>query len=242
MQKRKGALIFLVISLVFAAGAGLVVLNLNNRFNEAVTLPVAAVDIPPYTVITADLYKMQDVPEASVPKDAVLNMKEIEGKYTRETIYAGEPIREARLARISGSAAVLTAKLTSLGNPDLRAFALPYTPDSAAGGKVVPGDRVDIVASVRMDSQSGTVGFGKVIGANVLVLDVSQPSQGKGSLILALMPSQIEDIAFALSSGTISFALNPYNTNVQAAMTTGVTGQDWLARHGYGSASPAPGK
>jgi Flp pilus assembly protein CpaB len=109
------------------------------------------------------------------------------------------------------------------------------------GGKIVPGDRVDIIASVKMDSQLGTVGFGKVVGANVLVLDVSQPSQGsRGSLTVALIPAQIEDIAFALSSGTISFALNPYNTNVQAAVTTGVTGQDWLLRHGYLTA-PATG-
>ena len=232
----------MVLALVLSVAAGIGFVVFTDKFNESVRIPVAVKDIPPYTKITADMYKMEDMPKAAVPADAARTGKEIDGKYTRETVYAGEPVRQARLGQVAGQGAVLAAKVTALGDPNLRAYALPYTPESAVGGKILPGDRIDIIASVKMESAQGAVGFGKVIGANVLVLDVSLPSQGsRGCLTVALTPAQIEDIAFALSSGTISFALNGYNTNVQAAATLGVTGQDWLVRHGYGTA-PAPGK
>jgi len=234
----KGALIFLVLSVFFAVLAGIVFVNYTSEFNESVSVPVAAVDIGPYQKITATMIKTVEIPRISLPKDALTKVDDIVGRWTNATILAGETIRSARLASVSGQDSVLAAKLTSLGKPDLRAFALPWEPETAVGGEIVPGDRVDIIASVRMESQKGTIGFGKIVGRNVLVLDVVKPSQGKPSLIVALTPQEIEDIAFALTSGTVRFALNPYDTDEQAAVTIGVTGEDWLVRHGFGTANP----
>ncbi|MGB9880286.1 MAG: RcpC/CpaB family pilus assembly protein, partial [Anaerolineae bacterium] len=115
-----------------------------------------------------------------------------------------------------------------------RAFALPYDALTGVGGEVQDGDRVDIVASVKIESTGGQVGVGKIIGRNVLVLKASRGQEGdKGTVILALTPSQIEDIAFALTSGQIRLALNPYVTDEQAANTEGVTGRLWLEKFGF---------
>ncbi len=233
MTKGKGAVIFLVLSVFFAVLAGVVFMNYSSSFNESVTVPVAAVTIEPYQKITSDMIKTAEVPKISLPKDAITKTADILGKYTKESILAGEAVREARLARAQGQNSILAAKLTALGKTDVRAFALPCDAESGVGGELMSGDRVDIIASVRMEAQGGTVGFGKIIGRNILILDVVKPAQGKPSLIVALTPQEIEDIAFALTSGTIRFALNPYDTDEQAANTRGVTGQDWLNRHGF---------
>jgi pilus assembly protein CpaB len=230
----RGSVLFLVLTVFFAVLAGIVFVNYTTDFNESVTVPLAAIDIAPYQQITSTMIKTAEIPRLSLPKDALTKVDDILGRYTNATILAGETIRNARLASVSGQDSVLAAKLTALGKPDLRAFALPWESDTAVGGELVPGDRVDIIASVRMESQKGTVGFGKIVGRNVLVLDLVKPTQGKASLIVALTPKEIEDIAFALTSGTIRFALNPYDTDEQAAVTIGVTGEDWLIRHGFG--------
>jgi len=235
----RGTYIFLALSVVFAALAGVAFIRYTSSFSETVTVPVAAVDIAPYQRITSSMIKTAEIPKVSLPSDALTKPEDIVGKYSNTTILTGETIRTARLASVSGMNSVLSAKLTALGEPALRAFALPWDAENAVGGKIVAGDRVDIIASVRMESQQGTVGFGKIVGRNVLVLDVVQPSTGKASLIVALTPAEIEDIAFALSSGTIRFALNPYDTDLEAANTHGVTGQDWLDRHGYGKTKPS---
>lgn len=233
-MKQRSGITFLLLGVLSAAAAAILAVRIVQGFNETTPVVVAARDLAPFQVITKDDIKVQEIPTVSVPDDAVKRPEDVVGKYTRDAIYAGETIRQKRLAEARGDRGLLSAQITELQDPTIRAFALPYEPVTAVGGEVKPGDRVDIIASVKIDAGGGmTVGVGKIVAANVPVLKVTQGSDGKGAIIVALKPEQIEDIAFALTSGQLRFALNPYTTDVTAAQTKGVTGQGWLQKYGF---------
>ncbi len=219
--------------------AGLVAAWLAVRtvrsFSETEEVVIAIRDLLPYTQVAADGIKVVEMPSISVPPDAIRDPKELAGRYLRDTILAGEIARKARVADTQGDR-LLGAQLTMLKDPSLRAFALAFDPASAVGGKIRPGDKVDIIASVKIEAGQGlSVGVGKIVAQAVNVLQVNQiDGGGNGStLVLALKPEQIEDIAFALTSGYLRFALNPYNSDPTAAQTQGVTGRAWLAKYGF---------
>lgn len=234
MRKRNSGALFLVLAVALALAAAFSAVKVVRSFNETAEVVVAARDIAPYTAIVKDDVKVVDYPTAAVPPDAIRDVKEAVGKFLKSEVLVGEPLRTARLAETQADKSLMSARLSELGRPDLRAFALPWDPQAAVGGDIVDGDRVDVAASVKIDSGTGSIGVGKIVARNVLVLKVVKPSgSDKGSLVVALTPSQIEDIAFALTSGQLRYALNPFNTDESAADTPGVTGSSWLTKYGF---------
>lgn len=237
MKKQRSGMFFLLLGVLAAAGAAILAVRIIQGFNETVPVVVAVKDLAPYQQVGRDDIKVADVPAVSVPKDSISKPEQVVGRYTRDTVFTGEIIRVKRLAEPRGDRGLLAAQVTDLKDPALRAFALPFDPASAVGGEIRAGDRVDIIASVRIDAGAGlSVGVGKIVAANVQVLRLTgggSDSGGKGTLIVALKPDQIEDIAFALTSGQLRFALNPYSADVAATQTQGVTGRAWLEKYGF---------
>ena len=71
-------------------------------------------------------------------------IKEITGSIARSPFIAGEPIREQKLVRADGSgfmAAILPA--------GFRAISTEISPETGAGGFILPNDRVDVILSRR---------------------------------------------------------------------------------------------
>lgn len=234
---RRG-LLFLIGATVSGILAAVLAVRTVNSFNETDTVVVAVRDIQPYTAIKPDDVKLAPVPRVMVLpetiRDPVRDLKKAVGRYTKDMILAGDIVRQSRLASVEGDR-ILGARLTQLNDPKLRAFALPFDPASAVGGKIRPGDKVDVIASVKIDAGQGvSMGVGKIVAQAVEVLELTGGDGGSsGTIVLALKPDQIEDIAFALTSGQLRFALNPYNTDVTAAQTQGVTGRQWLEKYGF---------
>lgn len=238
---RRRSDLFLMFAVVFAVTAAFVAVRIVRSFNETRWAVVAVREVPAYAVITADDVKAAEVPAVMVTKDTAGGLKEVLGRYTNSPILPGEIVRAGRLADVRPDRGLLSARLSELGRADLRAFAIPFDSGTGVGGDVRDGDRVDIVVSVKIDTGAGSVGVGKVVAANVSVLSVKRAAEGEGRgvLVLALTPSQIEDIAFALTSGQVRFALNPYRSDESASATPGVTGLGWLEKYGF--AAPVVG-
>ena len=71
-------------------------------------------------------------------------IKEFTGSIARSPFIAGEPIREQKLVRADGSgfmAAILPA--------GFRAISTEISPETGAGGFILPNDRVDVILSKR---------------------------------------------------------------------------------------------
>lgn len=226
-------IVFTAAAVIFGLIAAFSAVYIIKGYTNTAKVVIAVREIPAYKKITADDLKVVEMPKISIPTDAAVDISEITGKYLMWPVIAGDMIRKSKIADFKIDS-ILSAKLTHLKDPKLRAFALPYTKETGVGGEIEPGDRVDIIASVKIDSGSGLTGVGKIIAQDVLVLETQKPQEsGTGILIVALNPEQIEDIAFALTSGNLRFALNGYDTDPDAAKTGGVTGNEWLEKYGF---------
>jgi pilus assembly protein CpaB len=139
---------------------------------------------------------------------------QIAGSIARSPFIAGEPMRETKLVKANGSgfmAAVLPG--------GMRAVSTEISPETGAGGFILPNDRVDVILSKREKSterpNAGDVISSEIILSNIRVLAIDQApreKEGQNAVVgktatLELKPSQAEALARARQTGTISLAL-----------------------------------
>ena len=140
-------------------------------------------------------------------------VKEITGSIARAPFIAGEPIREQKLVRADGSG-FMAAILPS----GFRAISTEISPETGAGGFILPNDRVDVILSKREKNPDGDgpdVSTSEIILTNVRVLAIDQaPKEKEGTnamvgktVTLELKPEQAETLARARQSGTLTLAL-----------------------------------
>jgi len=141
--------------------------------------------------------------------------KELTGAIARTAMMAGEPIREQKLVKADGSG-FMAAILPS----GMRAVSTEIAPETAAGGFILPNDRVDVLLTRRIKNPDprGTmpdVVVTEVVVRNVRVLAIDQaPKEKEGqnavigkTVTLELKPEQNVLLASARQAGTLSLAL-----------------------------------
>jgi pilus assembly protein CpaB len=159
----------------------------------------------PAATASNNFIRRSDRPEATT---------QIAGSIARYPFTAGEPIREVKLVKANGSgfmAAVLPG--------GMRAVSTEISPESGAGGFILPNDRVDVILSRREKNPDRTnstdVVISEIVLSNIRVLAIDQAPRekdGQNSVVgktatLELKPAQAELLARARQSGTISLAL-----------------------------------
>ena len=147
-------------------------------------------------------------------KDRSKGDAEVTGMIARAPFIAGDPIREQKLVKADGSgfmAAILPA--------GMRAVSTEISPETGAGGFILPNDRVDVLLSKRERNpeqpNAGDVISSEIILSNIRVLAIDQaPKEKDGqttvvgkTVTLELKPEQAETLARARQSGTLSLAL-----------------------------------
>ena len=187
---------------------------------QTVDVLVAKSDIGLGQSVTPDNLQWQTWPAATASNSFIRRgerpeaAKEIAGSIARSPFLVGEPIREQKLVKANGSgfmAAILPA--------GMRAVSTEISPETGAGGFILPNDRVDVILSKREKnpdrSGSGDIIHSEIILANVRVLAIDQaPKEKEGqnavvgkTVTLELKPEQTETLARARQSGTLSLSL-----------------------------------
>jgi pilus assembly protein CpaB len=155
LSNRRG-LVFLVIGLVAAVGAGILVyLISNNAAQTAVDVapkptPVAGQqvlmafkDIDANTVVTTSMVATATFPSDLVPGDAYTSTAGLIGQTARIKVFAGQILLQRQFiaanGRIGSSASVVKGKVL---------VAFPSTDIINSTGAVQPGDHVDILLSI----------------------------------------------------------------------------------------------
>ena len=170
-------------------------------------------------------------------KDRPDAITQLAGSIVRTPFIAGEPIREQKLVKANG-AGFMAAILPS----GMRAVSTEISAETGAGGFILPNDRVDVVLSKRERRQSEEGGAApeiissQVILSNVRVLAIDQaPKEKEGqnavlgkTATLELKPDEVQTLAKARMSGTLSLALRSIadsrnNTTVATADSTRIT-------------------
>jgi pilus assembly protein CpaB len=223
----------LVLGVALAAGgaAAFLVSGNDEKKPDAAPAPVvqqlptvdvliARADIGMGTAISAQDFSWQAWPEATTG-DTYITRKskpnapeELVGAITRAPFTAGEPIREGKLIRANGAAGYMAAILPS----GMRAVSTEISPETGAGGFILPNDRVDVILSRRAsnaDSRGGAGPTSETILANVRVLAIDQAVEEKNgqrvvvgkTATVELTPRQAETLAQSRQLGTLSLAL-----------------------------------
>src|SRR5690606_3672035 len=136
------------------------------------------------------------------------------GAITRATFTAGEPIRDAKIIKADGGSGFMAAILPS----GMRAVSTEISPETGAGGFILPNDRVDVILSRRNrdgDARTSGVPASETILTNVRVLAIDQTVEEKNgqrvvvgkTATIELTPRQAEVLAQARQAGTLSLAL-----------------------------------
>ncbi len=138
---------------------------------------------------------------------------QVAGWIARAPFIAGEPIREQKLVRADGSGFMAAILPTGM-----RAISTEISPETGAGGFILPNDRVDVILSKRekgADKNGPDVVNSEVILTNVRVLAIDQaPKEKDGqnavvgkTVTLELKPEQAETLARSRQTGTLALAL-----------------------------------
>ncbi|WP_036290735.1 Flp pilus assembly protein CpaB [Methylosinus sp. PW1] len=155
------------------------------------------------------------VPQGVLRKSEAPNAKEdLQGSYVRNPISNGEPVRRERL--VKGPTAGLMSTLLPAGH---RAVAIDISPNTTAGGFILPNDHVDVMRTYR-DNDRGREGgaadlSSEVILTNVRVMAIGPIVETKNgesvvtgaTATLDLEPRQAELIILAQRTGQLALML-----------------------------------
>ena len=139
------------------------------------------------------------------------------GSVVREPILAGEPIVARKIVR-AGDSGYMAAYL----EPGMRAMSIGVSVEMAAGGFILPGDRVDVLVTVERQETGDAGGQTRyatsTVLQNVKVLAVDQSTRADddqqavvgATATLEVAPSDAEALALARAAGTLSLVLRSY--------------------------------
>lgn len=243
-QKIVGAvLVFLAIAL--GAYAWLLSQRMAAKQKEAEPklhpVVVAATRIPAGSIIKPEMLKQTMFP--AIPEGAYSDVTAVAGKVTASDIAAGEPL--------------LHERLEGLGQPMLqhlkegeRAVAIRVDEVIAVGNRLLPGDRVDLYATFRRNTEEIDNSQARLLLADLTVLtlgskDLAPPAKSGAdgqavgrtpnpeppkTVVLAVKAENVRQLALAADSGRLLLALRPKESSgdadkaVTPAASTGAPG------------------
>jgi len=170
----------LLLALVFAVVAAVLVFLALNQSDEndketaasaTTRVVVAAQDISARTTLDAGMLEVADVPTDSVLKGTFSDVDDLDGQVTRYPLVSGEQVIASKIGVLKDD----EEGLSFVFPQGTRAFSIQVSEESSAGGLILPGDLVDIIAIL----DEGTVGIDKAVTLvqGVEVLAVAQAAQ-----------------------------------------------------------------
>jgi len=187
---------------------------------ETVDVLTAKTDLARGQVIDPSQIAWQAWPTASANENFIKRtarpdaLNQFSGAIVRVPIAAGQPVYDPMVVFAKGSG-FLAAVLPK----GMRAVAIDISPDSDAGGFILPEDHVDILLTHHDKSAERTSGIEKIVTdtilENVRVLAVDQAAEEKSgqkvivgkTATVELTPEQAETLANARQQGALSLSL-----------------------------------
>ncbi|MBF8670066.1 Flp pilus assembly protein CpaB [Pseudomonas putida] len=216
-------LILVAVSLTLGLGAALMANNwLNGRLNAAPddnmkNVVVATVEIPFGQMIEAQQVAIVRMPKDAVPDDAFDSNEKVVGKIATFALLRGDVLRSARLAEHLGG-----STLASLIAPDKRAISVRVDDVVGVGGFLLPGNRVDVLATRQSDGSSNDAESRTILqDLRVLAVDQTAGTDKTQPVVvravtLEMSAKEAEVLVKAQSEGKLQLALrNPLDAQKQ---------------------------
>lgn len=211
--------LLLVLSVVMAAGAALVANSwLKNQqpalvADDRLPVVVAAVDIPYGQKIESHHVKVIHLDPVGAPPGTVMRVEDVEGKVATQELLNDEIIYARRITdHLEGST------LAALIEPNMRAVTVRVDDVIGVAGFLLPGNRVDVLASQKVKKQV----ISKTVLKDTKVLAVDQKARNDQNdpvivraVTLEVTPKQAEILMKVKEEGRIQLALrNPLDKEV----------------------------
>src|SRR4030088_2172940 len=188
---------------------------------QAAEVLVANAEIGMGSTVSAQELRWQTGPAAAAGASFIRKndrpdaINQLAGSIARAPVSDGEPIREAKLIKANGSGYMAAILPTGM-----RAVSTDISPETSAGGFILPNDHVDVILTRRdKDAEQANGGIevhvSETILNNVRVLAIDQTVEEKNgqrvvvgkTATLELTPRQAETLALSRQLGTLSCAL-----------------------------------
>ncbi|HKS96940.1 MAG TPA: Flp pilus assembly protein CpaB [Terriglobia bacterium] len=193
---------------------------------------IAARDVPEGEKIDRLALSLAQWPTGTAPESAFSNIDSVVGRVVRIPMFKGEAVVPGRLAP-AGTGPGLEVKIT----PGMRAMAVKINDVAGLSGLIQPNNRVDVLVTLKANTQMNTKEEAKMFMSNMRVLSVgTQVERGDDgkpiqatTATLEVTPQQAEQLAVAMNEGTIQLVLRGFG-DPDSIKTPGATAADVLAQ------------
>ena len=174
-------------------------------------------------VVPADSLEVKSIPISHAHIDAAVSVAEVAGQIAIQSMFAGEQVLRGKLTAIRADAGL--ALQIDAGQ---RGISVSFSEVIGAGGHIVPGDIVDVIA-VFDDNVLEARSAGYILeGVQVLAVarelqrpqvlpETGQKETIAQSVTLAVSPAEAQRLALAERFGDLRLALRPLNEEMGAA-------------------------
>jgi len=220
----------LVVAALAAGGAALLVRTILSDTNEAAAnAPSQVVQMPTNEVLVASArldrgqtiegnsLRWQPWPENAISSSFITKARDPQAlertlKATvRIPMEAGEPVTLQKVVTLDN-----TGFMAAVLDPGMRAISAKISPETGAGGFILPNDRVDVILTEERRGDTGSrSAISRTILKNIRVLAIDQTFQEKDgekvvigkTATLELTPRQAEALALSKVAGDVSLSL-----------------------------------
>lgn len=176
--------------------------------SDAKPLVVAVERLPLGAVVRPDQVRLSRVPANLFPKGGFSRVEDVAGRPVVAAIEADEPLVEARVAP-RGSGMGLAPMIPT----GMRAASVRVNDVADVAGFILPGMRVDVLATGRADGHDDTIT--RTVLQDIAVLSVGQtiqadshnPSISAAVVTLLVKPDQAEALTLASTEGHVQLVL-----------------------------------
>ncbi|AYC32615.1 Flp pilus assembly protein CpaB [Pseudomonas cavernae] len=222
-------LTLIALSLVLGLGAAWMANNwLSARLNASPddnlqNVVVATVEIPFGQMVEAQQVTVVRMPKGTVPDDSFAATEQVVGKIATFSMLRGDILRGARLAEHLGG-----STLASLIEPSKRAVSVRVDDVVGVGGFLLPGNRVDVLATKQAGGNSNAEAETILEDLRVLAVDQTASTDKTQPVVvravtLEMSPAEAEVLVKAMSEGRLQLALrNPLDEQKKPAQPLAV--------------------
>lgn len=134
-----------VLAIGFAIAAGVYGRNAYLKEVSTYQIPVPVAEIPPYTVLTSEMFSLRDMPRTMENLPYFQTMADLSGLISVSTLPAGLPVAD--------SGAVPSTQFR-LADAAYEVVSIPVEPVSAVGGQIQIGQRVNLYQMIQQQAET----------------------------------------------------------------------------------------
>jgi hypothetical protein len=211
--RNRYALVIAFVSLVVALGVGWFAETQYQALVATTELIVPTVEIPPYTVVLPEMFKVRSFPAPMANEPVYRDLSELSGKITTITLKPDQLVYRDQLVPLS--------QFRYSDDERLEVVSFPIKPEQAVGGQIKQGQRINIYRIVLQPAPNQSVvsspdpkvwlaapGAGiEIMESDVLVVDV-RSTQGSPIASPPKVQSNASDVTTYQTADTSASSTN----------------------------------